>query len=342
MAKDKTNSRWHSKYNILFNRAAPKRCMAGFSCKPAARCHSISVSRILRRIADDGNVIAVIPADEQASATLGTQGINQVSTFSGFCAKHDQELFALIDNFDYKPHNLEQEFLFAYRTVARYHYYKLAWRYAQEAHFATYKDVQSDGKKLKSVELNRQLTDDEVDELVKFYEQAAADAISNSESIRDLMGMLNSAIAHKEFALISTRVVMFPDQYPIAQSGSMIIDNIAGERGLHMITVNVIPQQGQTYALLSCTGNHGTTCIDGHLERFRTGKKVNYRAAITHIMCMAGDPIAINPTYWKVIPDDLKEAFIKRLNVWMKGGVDPVQTDGSFNILQDTYTHSDA
>ena len=267
MVKDKTNKRWHSDYNILFNRAAPKLCMAGFDCKSAAKCHSISVGRVLQRIAEQGKVVAVVPSETPGESVLKPQGISQVSTFSGFCSKHDQALFALIDNFDYQPET--------------------------------------------------------------------ATAISTSLTLRDLMGALNAAIANDDYSMVATRILELPDEYPIAQSGSMIVDGASREGYPHMITVNVIPQQGRTYALLSCTIGHGTFCIDGHLERFRVGGILDYRNALTHIMCMAGDPIAIKPSYWEALSDNIRSSFVERLNTWMKGGVDPVQPAGSFNILQD-------
>ena len=310
--------------------------MAGFDCKPTAKNHSISEKRILRTLAEAGKVIAVVPGETSAEVSLGLLGVGQVSTFSGFCAKHDQELFAPIDNFNYEFGNVEQEFLFAYRTIARYHYYKLAWRYAQEEQLAARRDVRAKGEKLRSVDLNRRLTDDEVGKLIQFHEEATADAISTSLALRDLMGFLNSAIARKDYAVAATRVIEFPDEYPVAQSGSLIVDGVSREGHPHMITVNVIPQQGRTYALLSCTAGYGTLCIDGHLERFCVGGKIDYRAAITHIVCMAGDPIAVKPSYWEALPENIRSSFVERLNVWAHGGVDPVQLDGSFNILQDS------
>lgn len=339
MAKSSTQKRWHSDYNILFNRAAPKLCMAGFDCRAAAKCHSISERRVLRKLAENGKVIAVRPSEYiPGAATLGLQGVGQVSTFSGFCSMHDQRLFARIDNFDYQLGDAEQEYLFAYRTIARYHYFKLAWRYGQEAKLAALEDVRAKGERLRSMvgETSRLLTDAEVEQLVQFHQQATSDAVSSSFEVRDLMGALNAALGSGDYGAIATRVIELPNEYPIAQSSSLILDD-AGLAGYpHMITVTVIPQQGRTYVLLSCTAQHGTSCIDGHLERFRVNGEIDYCAATTHIICMSGDAIAIKPSYWEAVPDDVRVSFVDRLNTWMSGGVDPVQPDGSFNILRDS------
>lgn len=308
--------------------------MAGFDCKPAAKCHSISEGRILRRLAEDGKVIGIAPSDISGTLTLDRVGISQVSTFSGFCAKHDQELFSPIDNFDYRPEDRKQEYLFAYRTIARYHYYKLAWRYAQEAKLSAYQQALKSGKRLYSTGLDRHLTDTEASKLIQLHESATAEAVHTSTSLRDLMGKLNTGIGRQEYKDISTRIIELPDEYPIAQSGSLIVDGDTATGLPHMITVNVLPQVGRTYALLSCTGVHGTYCIDVHLEQFRIAGQVDYRHALTHVICMAGDPIAIKPSYWEALPATLRSSFIERLNLWSKGGVDPVRPGGSFNILR--------
>lgn len=148
------------------------------------------------------------------------------------------------------------------------------------------------------------------------------------------MGILNTAIDRKDYEIISTRIIEFPDEYPIAQSGSLIVGSVGHEQYPHVITVNVMPQQYHTYALLACVGSHGTTCIDNHLERFRIGGTLDYRAALSHIMCMAGDSLAIKLSYWDRLPESLKSSFVDRLNVWGRGGIDPIEPQGSFNILQ--------
>ena len=56
-------------------------------------------------------------------AAFTKQGIGTVSTFRGFCGKHDNELFAPIDAFPFTP-SAEQATLYAYRSVCREVFFK--------------------------------------------------------------------------------------------------------------------------------------------------------------------------------------------------------------------------
>ena len=74
-------------------------------------------------IAEDGKVYAVSKkhsdiVQNRRAATFTLQGVNKVSTFRGFCEKHDNELFEPIDKYKFLPTN-QQIFLYAYRSICR-------------------------------------------------------------------------------------------------------------------------------------------------------------------------------------------------------------------------------
>lgn len=76
--------------------------------------HSISEKRVLKKISIDNHVYYYSP--KMNFQKIGTK---KVSIFSGFCNKHDSELFDAIDNYDYIVGNKEQEFLFFYRAYCK-------------------------------------------------------------------------------------------------------------------------------------------------------------------------------------------------------------------------------
>lgn len=92
-------------------------------CKEIISAHSIQKSGQLAAIARDGHVYA-------GSANMGDlkkndgrisiqkRGIGKMSTFLGFCKKHDNEVFAPIDTQPLVPTD-EQVLLYAYRSVCR-------------------------------------------------------------------------------------------------------------------------------------------------------------------------------------------------------------------------------
>ena len=73
-------------------------------CKTIAiKSHSQQKERQLRNISENGCVYSIVRNHYQAlkntksTSIIGKQGISAVSTFPGYCSKHDRELFKHID-----------------------------------------------------------------------------------------------------------------------------------------------------------------------------------------------------------------------------------------------------
>ena len=102
------------------------RCLhyeSGHRCKEIIKAHSIQKNRALSIIADKGHVYAhssniSLLKKNKGQLTFEKKGINSVSTFLGFCSKHDNELFEPIDNYSLIPTN-QQVLLYAYRSLCR-------------------------------------------------------------------------------------------------------------------------------------------------------------------------------------------------------------------------------
>jgi hypothetical protein len=92
------------------------------------RAHTVPKSTSLKSIARAGHVYGYTFSFAQLTEHKGKPppvliGINKASTFTGFCSKHDTELFATIENTAFSTSN-EQCFLLAYRALAREVYTK--------------------------------------------------------------------------------------------------------------------------------------------------------------------------------------------------------------------------
>jgi len=100
------------------------RCLSpGMTCEgKAIRAHSIQNSTVLDLLCRDGHVKALT---KRVNWELGPQisfedvGRNKASTFTGFCAQHDADIFRPIDTAPLDVADPEQLFLLAYRAVAR-------------------------------------------------------------------------------------------------------------------------------------------------------------------------------------------------------------------------------
>ena len=97
--------------------------LAGGSCAGnVVRAHVVSKASTLKPIAQNGHLLSY---DDRFDFTqtpyvwfgFSEVGVGQATTFHGFCARHDRELFSCVENegFDARP---DQCFALAYRAVA--------------------------------------------------------------------------------------------------------------------------------------------------------------------------------------------------------------------------------
>jgi len=101
------------------------RCLhyeSGHRCEEIIKAHSIQRNRALSAIADKGHVYRLSAnigslKKNKGQLTFEKCGINRVSTFLGFCRKHDNALFEPIDNLPLVPTD-QQVLLYAYRSSA--------------------------------------------------------------------------------------------------------------------------------------------------------------------------------------------------------------------------------
>ena len=86
------------------------------------KAHTISKCHGLRQIAEGGEVYQIkadpFAADLGSLVEMQRRGVSAVSTFRGFCAKHDAEIFDPIENHPFSM-SKEQVFLLMFRTVAK-------------------------------------------------------------------------------------------------------------------------------------------------------------------------------------------------------------------------------
>lgn len=83
--------------------------------------HTVSKSSSLKAIARNGHVLELsveLKGNMAPKIKLGKVGINNASTFSGFCAAHDKNLFSPIEDKPFNPESLHC-FLITYRGISK-------------------------------------------------------------------------------------------------------------------------------------------------------------------------------------------------------------------------------
>lgn len=92
------------------------------------KAHTVSRSSSLKKISTNGKVYRLNIDPHSFEKNKGKfnfvlDGIGTVSTFTGFCEKHDNEIFRVIENIEFVG-SKEQCYLLAYRPVAREYFTK--------------------------------------------------------------------------------------------------------------------------------------------------------------------------------------------------------------------------
>lgn len=102
------------------------RCLhydSGHRCQEIISAHSIQKSGLLAKISQNGHVYTLAAEisnlrEIHGMPTYRKKGVNNVSTFLGFCKHHDNKLFRPIDDHYLFPTD-QQVILYAYRSIAR-------------------------------------------------------------------------------------------------------------------------------------------------------------------------------------------------------------------------------
>lgn len=134
-----------SQIHAASNLENSKRKLCAFSDSNIDECagkiikaHTVSKSSSLKIIARNGHVYSMSKNAHELLSQNGVYapklvGINVASTFSGFCQKHDRDLFSPIENKIFSW-DIEQVLLVAYRGLA-YEWYAKAMLLEQEEYF---------------------------------------------------------------------------------------------------------------------------------------------------------------------------------------------------------------
>ncbi len=88
----------------------------------AIQAHSVQNSRTLDLLVRDGHVKALTKKIDKNTGPVidfNDVGRNQATTFGGFCARHDSEIFKAVDTSNFRSDDPEHLFLTSYRAVAR-------------------------------------------------------------------------------------------------------------------------------------------------------------------------------------------------------------------------------
>jgi hypothetical protein len=271
---------------------------------PIVSAHTLSVSGMLRPISRDGLVYTVKAGDfykagEKSPIAFALKGIKETSVFNGFCAKHDKNLFAPIEDKEFIC-TKEQCFLHAYRAVTKEAYLK---RKQAESLMPLEKFKEIHGIK------------DEVEYSPEALIKNAA-SLRGAEEIERLKTRLDSALIYQDFDHLVTTVVPFSSTPTVVTSfvyapdfdfdGSYLQKFEDFEHDLSSLMVTIFPVAAGGLLLLSheSTANSAPRKL---VESYLRQKDLT-SCAVWLVACQT-ENFALSPAWYEGLRDADREAF---------------------------------
>ncbi len=209
-------------------------------------------------------------------------GINTASTFTGFCHKHDREIFRLIDDFDYN--SSEQCFLYCYRAFARAYHKKR--------------------EELKSCKSDSRLAN----ENPSYFARRGEDCnIGLTLDIGNFPKLINKWLCdknHKElhYFYFKTKVSLSMASSSFTQPSFDImkrrINDYRGDVPLNHIFLNIIPEEKVTHILISCFKSQDKSMqfVDSIKDVYNQGYKDKVGVFLTTFLIFFTENTFFNPS----------------------------------------------
>ena len=305
-------------FRKLKNECRHKECFfTGDDCSSRIiKAHSIQHKRILSKLAVNGYV-TMIDFNDTAQFDMKKVGKRTATTFSGFCGKHDGNIFGPIETSDYCIRDKEQEFLFAYRALAKEHSAKKTCFNFADTFIKMYESKNFEGIKEYFPDF-QSITDPRLIDIYNNYiilRKGYSFAIEKYESYREAM---NKNIQKGKFHSINTFVLEFPTETLIAVSslinithdvrGKQICDLADNKSYFAPLFLTIFPQEGKTYVLLSCYKNHKGfyDFIDKQIVKSTISEQ---KTIISNMIAMYCENMAISPNLWDHLGEGVRKSY---------------------------------
>lgn len=334
-----------SSFNKLKNQSLWKGCFhEDENCnEKIIKAHSIQNNKILNKISEDGCVYMIghnIGSDYGLEVEMKPEGRKKATTFTGFCGYHDGTIFHPIENFDYTVGNKEQEFLFAYRALAKEYHSKISVKEISLKCLEYIRNKEFD--KLSTTFENNKPSDEHIQFMNKMFLENLYGTNDSTDRLERYRKDMNSFLDTSNFNQILTDVFTFNEEYHIAVSGLTFIEkDLLGNtvndisdynKVIYPLFITVIPQDGKTYVLLSYfeRSKRRYSFIDRQIKPkdIETQKVILSNIIINYI-----ENFAVSPIRWKNINKTRQKEIYKRFVDSSLEVEKELVSDKTFNIF---------
>jgi len=282
----------------------------GIRCNEIIKAHSIQKNRSLSTIAEKGHVYGLPTQigslkNNNGQLTYEKCGINKVSTFLGFCKRHDNELFEPIDNYPLIPTD-QQVLLYAYRSLCRELF------------------VKENTFELISNQLKNNINNKAIYNLFLAYKKGTSFGLDNLKRHKEKFDR-----SLNENSYFNIRYVIFiSKQKPIiAFSGLFYPDfdfmgrrlqNLGGHNSeMQLLSFCSAPMDNGWAFLFAWHESSSTVCVEfmKSLATVIHGDINSLGDCLFRLVLTNCENLAISPKWWEDLTEDVKQKIIDRANL---------------------------
>ncbi|WP_088291090.1 hypothetical protein [Bacillus mycoides] len=308
------------------------------------KAHSIQNNRILNTISENGEVLMIGGDIDNSSifkTTMEHVGRKRATTFTGFCGKHDTDIFIPIERENYQLGNKEQEFLFAYRALAKEYHSKLTvgdmFRKMQQ-----YLKAEEYHKLSDLFDEQNPLSLEHIENMAFMFRNYLIGSKDAEDRLTLFKKRMNIFLDNSNFDEIITEVIEFDEEYHIAVSSMTFIekdlnDKIVNEMGnldMHLapLFITVFPQDGKTYVLLSYFERNKRK-YKFIKEQIITQNIQMQKIIISNLIVAYLENWTISPIKWSTLSEKMKKRICKHYNKTVIAGNRSLLYDKNMNLF---------
>lgn len=270
--------------------------------------HTVSKSGSLRRIAKNGHILNFKPNINTLFKTGGKfeiieVGISQASTFPGFCAHHDKNLFAPIEDHVFQVNSYHATLL-GYRALSREYYAK-----SHQAAGIPFLSTMDKGKSI-----DQQLL------LQNFVNLFGRGTDLGQRDIDNTREKYNKAFIENNFSNSKYLIIETNEDPHILFSGSIFpefdfegntLQELGGSNHLDLISINAVATPSGGFVVFQWFGE-STACqkLMQSLQKLQTNDLAN---AVTILAFEFLENLFISPDWWSNLNSNAKQALEQRV-----------------------------
>lgn len=303
------------------------------------KAHSIQNNKILNRISHNGMVACPKPSVDSEDVVIDVVPVGRgiASTFFGFCNYHDTEIFKPIENTDYTIGNGEQEFLFAYRALAK----EYSTKHKTRGLYERVANLSQD--EFNEIRIKAGLTDGFSPDMLNTFGKISLRGTDESLVILErYRKMMNTNLDRGRFWKIETNTVVLPKFYPVAVSSFTFIEkdlngNVINDleiyKDMKPLFLSIFPQGEETFALFGYFARHKDSYafIDKQILNADLATK---KVILSNIIAQYVENAFFSSAFWNRIPvaEQKKFNIIFRDTMLGKGSL---VIDANMNLFSD-------